>query len=323
MTLLSLHDLSVSIGEARPVDGVTLSVAAGEMLGIVGESGSGKSLTLKAVLRLLPTAATIGGQVLWQRQDIAALPEPAMRAIRGRDIAMVFQEPMTALNPVLTVGLQITESLAAHLGLRGASARRRAAELLDLVGIPDARRRLRSYPHEFSGGMRQRAMIAIALASAPKLLLADEPTTALDVTIQDQILKLLLRLKDELSMAVILVTHDLGVVAATCDRVAVMYAGRIMEAGSVAAIFAAPSHAYTLGLLRSMPGGQHARQRLDGIAGAPPDPADRPPGCRFAPRCGYAVAACHGAIPPLVAVAPDQESACLRAADLRAARVAA
>jgi peptide/nickel transport system ATP-binding protein/oligopeptide transport system ATP-binding protein len=323
MTLLALRDLSVSIGGARPVDSVTLSVAAGEMLGIVGESGSGKSLTLKAVLRLLPPTATIGGQVLWQGHDIAGLPEPAMRAMRGRDIAMVFQEPMTALNPVLTVGLQITESLAAHLGLRGAAARRRAAELLDLVGIPDARRRLRSYPHEFSGGMRQRAMIAIALASAPKLLLADEPTTALDVTIQDQILKLLLRLKDELSMAVILVTHDLGVVAATCDRVAVMYAGRIMEAGSVAAIFAAPSHAYTLGLLRSIPGAQHARQRLDGIAGTPPDPNDMPPGCRFAPRCGYAVAACRGAIPPLIAVALNQESACLRAADLRAARAAA
>jgi peptide/nickel transport system ATP-binding protein/oligopeptide transport system ATP-binding protein len=323
MTLLALRDLSVSIGGARPVDGVTLSVAAGEMLGIVGESGSGKSLTLKAVLRLLPPTATIGGQVQWQGQDIAALPEPAMRAMRGRDIAMVFQEPMTALNPVLTVGLQITESLAAHLGMRGAAARRRAAELLDLVGIPDARRRLRSYPHEFSGGMRQRAMIAIALASAPKLLLADEPTTALDVTIQDQILKLLLRLKDELSMAVILVTHDLGVVAATCDRVAVMYAGRIMEAGSVAAIFAAPSHAYTLGLLRSIPGAQHARQRLDGIAGAPPDPNDMPPGCRFAPRCGFVVAACRSAVPPLIAVAPSQESACVRAADLRAARVAA
>jgi peptide/nickel transport system ATP-binding protein/oligopeptide transport system ATP-binding protein len=323
MTLLALRDLSVSIGGARPVDGVTLSVAAGEMLGIVGESGSGKSLTLKAVLRLLPATATIGGQVLWQDRDIAGLPEPAMRAIRGRDIAMVFQEPMTALNPVLTVGLQITESLAAHLGLRGAAARQRATALLDLVGIPDARRRLRSYPHEFSGGMRQRAMIAIALASAPKLLLADEPTTALDVTIQDQILKLLLRLKDELSMAVILVTHDLGVVAATCDRVAVMYAGRIMEAGSVGAIFAAPSHAYTLGLLRSMPGTQQARQRLDGIAGAPPDPAALPPGCRFAPRCGFVVGACHAAIPPLIAVAPDQESACLRAADLRAQPVAA
>jgi oligopeptide/dipeptide ABC transporter ATP-binding protein len=323
MTLLALRDLTVSIGNARPVDGVTLSVAAGEMIGIVGESGSGKSLTLKAVLRMLPATATTGGQVLWQDRDITSLAEPAMRAIRGREIAMVFQEPMTALNPVLTIGLQITESLSAHLGMRGTAGRRRAVELLDLVGIPDARRRLGSYPHEFSGGMRQRAMIAIALASAPKLLLADEPTTALDVTIQDQILKLLLRLKDELSMAIILVTHDLGVVAATCDRIAVMYAGRIMEAGSVPAIFAAPSHAYTLGLLRSMPGGQRARQRLDGIAGTPPNPAELPAGCRFAPRCGFKVIACQAAIPPLVTVAPDQHSACLRAADLRAQCVAA
>jgi peptide/nickel transport system ATP-binding protein/oligopeptide transport system ATP-binding protein len=248
--------------------------------------------------------------------------------VRGREIAMIFQEPMTALNPVLTVGLQITESLAEHLNVRGAAANRRAIELLDLVGIPDAARRLKNYPHEFSGGMRQRAMIAIALATGPKLLLADEPTTALDVTIQDQILKLLLRLKDELSMAVILVTHDLGVVAGTCDRVAVMYAGRIMESGSVGAIFATPSHAYTLGLLRSLPGTGHggaarARQRLDGIGGAPPDPTSLPPGCRFAPRCGFAIEACRAAIPPLVAVSPDQQSACIRADAVRKAEMAA
>jgi peptide/nickel transport system ATP-binding protein/oligopeptide transport system ATP-binding protein len=323
LTLLAFQDLTVSIGGTRPVDGITLSVAAGEMLGIVGESGSGKSLTMKAVLRLLPSAAKVTGQILWQGHDLIALPEPAMRQVRGRDIAMVFQEPMTALNPVLSVGLQITESLAEHLGMRGAVATRRAAELLDLVGIPDARRRLGSYPHEFSGGMRQRAMIAIALATGPKLLLADEPTTALDVTIQDQILKLLLRLKDELSMAVILVTHDLGVVAGTCDRVAVMYAGRIMEVGSVASIFAAPAHAYTLGLLRSLPGVQPARQRLEGIAGSPPDPSALPAGCRFAPRCGFATTACEAAIPPLVAIAPEWQSACLHAADVRATRVAA
>ncbi|MEA2767082.1 MAG: peptide/nickel transport system ATP-binding protein [Acetobacteraceae bacterium] len=323
MMLLALQDLTVSIGSARPVDGVTLSVTAGEMLGIVGESGSGKSLTLKAVLRLLPSTAQLTGQVLWQGRDLVALREPAMRQVRGRDIAMVFQEPMTALNPVLTVGLQITESLAAHLGIRGSAALRRAAELLDLVGIPDAVRRLGSYPHEFSGGMRQRAMIAIALATGPKLLLADEPTTALDVTIQDQILKLLLRLKNELSMTVILVTHDLGVVAGTCDRVAVMYAGRIMEMGSVASIFAAPAHAYTLGLLRSLPGTQPARQRLEGIAGSPPDPSALPPGCRFAPRCGFATTACQAAIPPLVEIGPDWQSACLRVAEVRATPVAA
>jgi peptide/nickel transport system ATP-binding protein/oligopeptide transport system ATP-binding protein len=196
VTLLSLQNLAVTIGGARPVDGVSLDIAAGEMVGIVGESGSGKSLTMKAVLRLLPPAAAVSGQVLWQGRDLAALPEAQMRHVRGREIAMIFQEPMTALNPVLTVGLQITESLAEHLNVRGAAANRRAIELLDLVGIPDAARRLKNYPHEFSGGMRQRAMIAIALATGPKLLLADEPTTALDVTIQDQILKLLLRLKD-------------------------------------------------------------------------------------------------------------------------------
>ncbi len=323
MTILQLDDLTVRIGAAQPVDGVNLSIAAGEMLGIVGESGSGKSLTMKSVLRLLPDAARVSGRMLWRGRDLAALSEADMRQVRGREIAMIFQEPMTALNPVLTVGLQITESLAAHLGLRGAAASRRAVELLDLVGIPDAKRRLGSYPHEFSGGMRQRVMIAISLAAGPKLLLADEPTTALDVTIQDQILKLLLRLRDELAMAVILVTHDLGVVAGTCDRVAVMYAGRIMEAGSVEAIFTRPSHAYTLGLLRSLPGSQHARQRLDGIAGMPPAPNSLPPGCRFAPRCGFVIEACQTAIPPLVAVAPDQQSACLRASDVRAERLAA
>ncbi len=323
MSLLELDGLTVAIGGARPVDGVNLTVAAGEMLGIVGESGSGKSLTMKAVLRLLPAVARVSGRMLWQGRDLVALSETEMRHVRGRDIAMVFQEPMTALNPVLTVGLQITESLAEHLDMRGGAATKRAVELLDLVGIPDAARRLGSYPHEFSGGMRQRAMIAIALATGPKLLLADEPTTALDVTIQDQILKLLLRLKDELSMAVILVTHDLGVVAGTCDRVAVMYAGGIVESGAVEAIFARPSHAYTLGLLRSLPGMQQARHRLDGLAGMPPDPSNLPPGCRFAPRCSFVIEPCHQAVPPLVPVAPDQQSACLRAADVQAARVAA
>ncbi len=238
--MLELRNLAVRIGGVQPVGGVTLAVAPSEMLGLVGESGSGKSLTLRAILQLLPPGAEVTGQVIWQGRNLLAFEEAAVRAVRGREIAIIFQEPMTALNPVLPVGLQITESLGAHLGLRGGQARRRAAELLDQVGIPDARRRLGSYPHEFSGGMRQRAMIAIALAAGPKLLLADEPTTALDVTIQDQILKLLLRLKDELGMAVVLVTHDLGVVAGTCDRVAVLYAGRVMEAGTAEAVFRRP-----------------------------------------------------------------------------------
>ncbi len=320
--LLSLRAVGVGIGAARPVDGIDLDIGAGEVVGIVGESGSGKSLTLRAILRLLPPAATLSGQVLWRGRDLATLPEPALRAIRGREIGMVFQEPMTALNPVLTIGLQITESLAAHLGLRGRAATRRAAELLDLVGIPGAAGRLGSYPHEFSGGMRQRAMIAIALASGPKLLLADEPTTALDVTIQDQILKLLLRLKAELGMAVAIVTHDLGVVAGTCDRVAVMYAGRVLETGGVEAVLRDPAHAYTLGLLGSLPGVQQPRQRLVGIPGSPPDladPAALPPGCRFAPRCGFVRPDCKAAVPPLLRITPDHASACIRAGAVRAA----
>jgi peptide/nickel transport system ATP-binding protein len=317
--LLSVRGLTVSLGAGTPVDGVDLDVAAGETLGIVGESGSGKSLSLRAVLRLLPPQARTTGTVMWGGQDLLTLPEPAMREVRGGQIAMVFQEPMTALNPVLPIGLQITESLGCHLGLRGAAARRRAAELLDLVGIPDATRRLSNYPHEFSGGMRQRAMIAIALASGPKLLLADEPTTALDVTIQDQILKLLLRLKEQLSMSVVIVTHDLGVIAGTCDRVAVLYAGRVMESGPVSQLFARPSHAYTLGLLRSLPGGGHARTRLQGIAGTPPDPAAMPPGCRFAPRCSFAVNACRTGEKRLLPVGPGQLSACIRADAVREA----
>lgn len=314
-----MRGVGVGIGVARPVDGIDLDIGAGEVVGIVGESGSGKSLTLRAILRLLPPTATLSGQVLWRGQDLVALPEPALRAIRGREIAMVFQEPMTALNPVLTIGLQITESLAAHLGLRGRAAMRRAIELLDLVGIPGAAGRLGSYPHEFSGGMRQRAMIAIALASSPKLLLADEPTTALDVTIQDQILKLLLRLKAELGMAVAIVTHDLGVIASTCDRVAVMYAGRVLETGSVDSVLHDPTHAYTLGLLGSLPSARHARQRLVGIPGSPPDPAALPRGCRFALRCSFVVPDCGNAIPPLERITPGHASACIRAGAVRAA----
>jgi peptide/nickel transport system ATP-binding protein/oligopeptide transport system ATP-binding protein len=317
--LLSIRGLSVQLGGGRPVDGIDLDVGPGETLGIVGESGSGKSLSLRAILRLLPPQAVTGGQVLWQGRDLLTLPEHAMRRVRGGEIAMVFQEPMTALNPVLPIGLQITEGLGVHLGLHGSAARRRAMELLDLVGIPDAGRRLSSYPHEFSGGMRQRAMIAAALASGPKLLLADEPTTALDVTIQDQILKLLLRLKEELAMSVVIVTHDLGVIAGTCDKVAVLYAGRVMEAGPVGALFTRPTHAYTLGLLRSMPDPAHARQRLEGIGGSPPDPRAIPPGCRFAPRCKFAIDPCRVGDKPLFAAGPEQLSACIRADTVAAA----
>jgi oligopeptide/dipeptide ABC transporter ATP-binding protein len=309
--LLSVRNLTVRIGAITPVEDVSFDIGEGEMLGLVGESGSGKSLTLRAVMRLLPRVAHASGQILWRGRDLTALTEPELRALRGREIAIVFQEPMTALDPVLTVGMQITESLTEHLGLRGRAARTRAAEVLDLVGIPDARRRLSSYPHEFSGGMRQRAMIAIALAAGPKLLLADEPTTALDVTIQDQILKLLLRLCADLSMSIVLVTHDLGIVAETCDRVAVLYSGRIMETGSVETIFRRPAHAYTLGLINSVPQAKNARQRLASIPGTPPDPLDLPSGCRFAPRCGLVGPDCTLQQPVLRPLTATHATACI------------
>ncbi len=314
-----VRDLVVRLGSATPVDGVDLDIGPGEVLGIVGESGAGKSLLLRSVLRLLPPGAQTTGTVTWRGGNLLMVPEAELAKIRGAEIAMVFQEPMTALNPVLSIGVQITESLSTHLGLRGEAARRRAAELLDLVGIPDARRRLQNYPHEFSGGMRQRAMIAIALAGEPKLLLADEPTTALDVTIQDQILKLLLRLIENLAMSLVIVTHDLGVIASTCNRVAVLYAGKVMEAGPVDSVLRQPAHAYTLGLLRSLPGGGNPRQRLQGIEGAPPAPGTIQSGCRFAPRCRFAIDACRTESMPLRPLAAGWLSACIRADDVRAA----
>jgi oligopeptide/dipeptide ABC transporter ATP-binding protein len=310
--VLSVRDLTVRIGNIVPVQDVSFDVDTGEVLGIVGESGSGKSLTLRAILCLLPRLAQASGNIFWHGRDLMQLAESDMRALRGSEIAIVFQEPMAALNPVLTIGKQITESLAEHLGLRGRSARSHAAALLDLVGIPDARRRLSSYPHEFSGGMRQRAMLAIALAAGPKLLLADEPTTSLDVTVQDQVLKLLLRLRRELSMSVILVTHDLGIIAEACDRMVVLYSGRVMEAGPVGSILARPAHPYTLGLINSVPQARHARQHLVSIPGAPPDLLALPPGCRFAPRCALASPECLRGQPELRSLAADHASACIR-----------
>ncbi|PSC02821.1 methionine ABC transporter ATP-binding protein [Alsobacter soli] len=312
--ILEVRDLRVrfatSRGEVRAVDGVNLALAPGDTLGLVGESGSGKSVTLRAILRLLRSNATTTGEARWRGQDLLAMPEKRLRALRGREIAMIFQEPMSALNPVIPIGVQIAESLQAHTALDAAGRRRRAIELLDLVGIPSAAQRLAGYPHEFSGGMRQRAMIAIALAAEPKLLLADEPTTALDVTIQDQILKLLLRLSRELGMAMVLVTHDLGVVAETCERVSVMYAGRVVETGPVDRVFTAPGHAYTDALLRSMPHGGVARAPLRPIPGLPPR-LDRPlQGCPFTPRCAYAEGRCGAEAPPFAPVAPGQEAAC-------------
>jgi len=314
--LLSIRGLRVAFasggGSLVAVDGVDIDVGVGEVLGLVGESGSGKSVTLRAILRLLGPAARIDGTVNWCGAELTSLPEPDLRRVRGREIAMIFQEPMAALNPVLTVGLQIEESLETHLSLKGRAARGRAAELLGMVGIADAGRRLDSYPHEFSGGMRQRVMIAIALAAGPKLLLADEPTTALDVTIQDQILKLLLRLRRELEMSIVLVTHDLAVVAQSCDRVAVLYAGRVMEVGPVAEVFRRPAHAYTLGLLGAVPSTHRPREPLTNIPGAPPSPTEPREGCRFAPRCAFVEPACRAGRPDLTALAHDHASACLR-----------
>ena len=313
--LLSVEGLRVTFGSVRgelvAVDGVDFEVGLGEVLGIAGESGSGKSVTLRSILRLIRPPGRVGGKVIWRGRDLLALPEPELRRVRGGEIGVIFQEPMTALNPVLTVGMQIRENLEEHTSLDAAGRQARAVELMDHVGIPAGKSRLEDYPHQFSGGMRQRAMIAIALASNPRLLLADEPTTALDVTIQDQILKLILRLRSELNMSVVLVTHDLGVIAQTCDRLAVMYAGRVVETGPVAALFRQPRHAYTLGLLNSVPRAGLVRQPLSSIPGQPPLLSQIPAGCAFVPRCRFAITACGNGPPPLVEVAPDHRSACL------------
>jgi peptide/nickel transport system ATP-binding protein len=297
-------------GPVRPVDHVGFKVEPGEILGLVGESGSGKSMTLRSMLRLAHPPATVSGQVLWGDENLLTLGAARLRAVRGREIAMIFQEPMTALNPVLTVRRQIEEGLLAHTSLGARQRRDRAIELLDLVGIPAAASRLDSYPHQFSGGMRQRVMIAIALAAEPHLLLADEPTTALDVTIQDQILKLLLSLRDRLGMSVVLVTHDLGVVAQTCDRVAVMYAGRVVETGTVADVFREPHHPYTLGLLGSVPQGGNERRPLLSIEGMPPSLFAMPQGCAFHPRCAFGSDRCLSAPPPLAPIGQDRSVAC-------------
>jgi oligopeptide/dipeptide ABC transporter ATP-binding protein len=322
--LLAVRNLRVAFHSNRgalvAVDGVDLDVQPGEVLGIAGESGSGKSVTLRAILGLVRAPGQVGGQVLWRGRDLIGRPERELRRVRGGEIGIIFQEPMTALNPVLSVGTQILENLEEHTQLDAAARRKRAVELLDHVGIPAATSRLDDYPHQFSGGMRQRAMIAIALASNPKLLLADEPTTALDVTIQDQILKLILRLRDELKMSVVLVTHDLGVIAQTCDRLAVMYAGRVAETGAVTALFRAPRHAYTLGLLNSVPRAGLIRQPLASIPGQPPLLSQLPPGCAFAPRCRFATDACKAAKPPLVEIQPGHASACIHHDQVAATR---
>jgi peptide/nickel transport system ATP-binding protein/oligopeptide transport system ATP-binding protein len=300
-------------GEVRAVDRLDLAVQGGEIFGLVGESGSGKSTAIRSIIRLLPrhSARISTGTVRLGDVDLLALSESAMRRIRGARIGMVFQDPMTSLNPVMTVGEQIGESLRYH-GVGGSEARKRTLETMSLVGIPEVTRRYGAHPHELSGGLRQRVAIAMALVGSPEILLADEPTTALDVTIQDQILKLLVGLRDELGMSVILVTHDLGVVAQTCQRVAVMYAGSIVEVGPVRTVFSNPAHPYTRGLLASLPRMGEGRRRLRVISGSPPDIGALPSGCPFRDRCPLAIAACADVRPPLEGHGPDHLTACIR-----------
>ena len=318
VALLEVEDLDVRFatprGELRAVQGLGFSVEAGETLAIVGESGCGKSVTSMSVLRLVPQPpGRVRGTVRFDGRDLLTLPERAMRGLRGKDIGMIFQEPMTSLNPVLTVGRQIGETLRLHEGLGAGAARRRAVDLLALVGIPEPERRVGEYPHQLSGGMRQRVMIAIALACTPRLLIADEPTTALDVTIQAQILDLMRDLKARVQAAILLITHDFGVVAEMAERVVVMYAGRKVEEAPVAALFAAPLHPYTRGLLAAVPrlGAAHAgRTPLAEIPGQVPRLIDPPPGCAFAGRCPLASARCRHEAPAIVAQAPGHLVAC-------------
>src|SRR5437868_4766079 len=304
--LLEVKDLHTEFrtgaGVVRAVDGISYTVDPGETVAIVGESGSGKSVSALSILRLIPDppGRVTGGQVLFAGRDLMRLSEEQMRQVRGSEIGMVFQEPMTSLNPVLTIGRQITETLEQHRGMDRAAADRRAVELLGLVGIADANRRLEQYPHQLSGGMRQRIMIAIALACDPKLIIADEPTTALDVTIQAQILELMQKLTQQLGVALIIITHNLGVVARYAQRVNVMYAGRIVESGAAASLYHDPHHPYTMALLHSVPRLDRPRQaRLDPIEGQPPDLTRLDAGCSFRPRCRYAIEACAKSRPAL------------------------
>jgi oligopeptide/dipeptide ABC transporter ATP-binding protein len=314
--LLSVRDLVVEIrlarGVLRAVDGASFDVLPSEALGIVGESGSGKTMALRALLGLLPRGARItAGSIEFEGEDLVQAGKDRRRELRGTSLAMIFQEPMTALNPVMRVGDQIGEVPLVRLGATRQGARERALELMRLVGIPDPVRRASAYPHELSGGMRQRVMIAIALSAKPKLILCDEPTTALDVTIQDQILKLLRSLQEELEVSLVFVSHDLAVIAQTCRRVAVMYAGQIVETGEVDRVFREPRHPYTLGLLRSVPDFDAVRGRLSSIPGTPPDLASPPPGCRFHPRCGFVQDDCLRDPIPLIALAEGRATRCL------------
>jgi len=300
-------------GVVKAVDDVSFDILPGETLGVVGESGCGKSITAMSIMRLIPTppGRIVNGQILFDGEDIITMSDEEIRNIRGNKIAMIFQDPMTSLNPVLSINRQIGETLELHMGMSKSQARQRAIELLRMVGIPNAEQRVDQYPHQFSGGMRQRVMIAMALSCNPVLLIADEPTTALDVTIQAQILDLMRNLQTEYNTAVMLITHDLGVVAGMTDRINVMYAGHIVETATTEELFANPRHPYTVGLLNSIPRLDAQRKaKLDPIRGLPPDLIDLPDMCPFLPRCDYARERCEQQNPPLMEVAPAHRSAC-------------
>lgn len=314
--LLEIKDLQVSFdtyaGEVKAVRKVSYSVYPGEAVAVVGESGCGKSVTAQTVMGLIPTppGRIAGGQILLEGQDLLKLSSAQMQKTRGNEISMIFQDPMTSLNPTLRVGYQISEGLRRHKGMAGREAAEKSIELLKLVGIPYPEERVKQYPHEFSGGMRQRAMIALALACGPKLLIADEPTTALDVTIQAQIINLMKQLQQQLGMAIILITHDLGVVAGMCSRVIVMYAGQIVESGSVRDIYYQPQHPYTKGLLASVPKIGKDRKPLSSIPGTPPDLLNPPPGCSFAPRCGQPMKICWQLSPQETEISEGHTTSC-------------
>jgi len=316
-TLLEVNDLETRFftqdGVVKAVNGISYSLGEGETLAIVGESGCGKSVSVMSLLRLIPEppGKVTGGEAIFLGRDLLQMDKESIRQVRGKEIAMILQDPMTSLNPVLTISRQITETLELHMGMDKQQARNRAIELLEMVNIPDAADRLKDYPHQFSGGMRQRVMIAMALSCMPQILIADEPTTALDVTIQAQITELVKRLRDELGMAIIWITHDLGVVAGLAERVVVMYAGFIVEGARVKDLYATPTHPYTLGLLGSLPRIDMVQdERLTSIDGMPPDLIALPEGCPFAARCDFVIDRCLAENPPLLSVAPGHKVAC-------------
>jgi len=321
--LLEVNDLATYFftadGVVKAVDGVSYHVDERETIAIVGESGSGKSVSALSVMRLVasPPGRVVHGEIKFEGNDLLKLSDSEMRSIRGNEIAMVFQEPMTSLNPVLTIGYQLTEALQLHLDMSRKEANDRAANLLEMVGIPDSARRLKDYPHQFSGGMRQRVMIALAVSCNPRLIIADEPTTALDVTIQAQVLEVMKDLANEFGTAIVIITHNLGVVARYAERVIVMYAGRIIESGTAAEVYHDPQHPYTLGLLKSVPRLDEDRpDKLEAIEGLPPLVVDLPDACAFAPRCPYVIDKCHEKMPELLEIKPAHWARCIRSAEL-------